>query len=233
MEEKRLRFNLNDFPKWPEINWIKFEIDNTVDALKKSIEINQNAFDAICNNLEQKIVKVKAENKEMDPQDLHQYIEHLHGLEERIVIELNGVQNSSVVIYGFAILENKLKMITEKLIADFEFDFPDKKGDLYVSDYWKILSGFLGEKISLIEKYYTPLKNQMVLRNVIIHQNNVAADDKYKLLKHLKTLKFNEFEGAYYLVNIENEYLGQLVNILSVFFKELIALIIVATNEKL
>ena len=231
MANKKLDINLNDFPEWSEINWINFEIDNTIDALRKSIEINQNSFNEICNDLELKISKLRKDNNNLNHQELDGFIEHLHGLEERIIVELNEVQNSSTVIYAFAIFENKLKMITEKIKNEFEFQLPTRQGDSYVSNYWKILKSFLEVEIDPIEKNYTKLKNQMVLRHVIIHQNNMLKDNQHKTLSRVKNIKLNEVDGNHYLVNIENIYLETLVVLVTTFFKELIIILTHHTNK--
>ena len=150
-----------------------------------------------------------------------------------IILELNNVQSSSIIVYSFAIFENKLKMICSKIQKDFQFDLLGKKSDSYTSEYWRILKSFSKLKIDTIEKYFTPIKCQMVLRNIIIHQNNVAQPDQFKTIYKLNGLIFNEFENEYYLVNIENIFIEQLIPKLEIFFRELLNILKSETNERL
>ena len=233
MIKKKYHLDLNNSPIWTEFNWIEFEIDNSIEALKKLHQINKEAFNSICNDLESKISKLRNENRTLNVQELEGYTQHLYGLEEQIILELNNVQSSSIIVYSFAIFENKLKMITEKVKKDFEFDLPNKKSDSYTSDYWKILRSFTNSKTNTIEKYFTPLKCQMILRNVIIHQNSFATKDQHKAIHKVKGLTFNEFEEQYFLVNIENVYIEQLVEKIETFFYELLNMIKLEANERL
>lgn len=233
---KKIHFNSNDLTLWSELYFIEFEIDNTIHALKKHIEINENAFNTMCNDLEIKITNLRSENEYLNEYDLHNYIVNIHEVEERIIVDLKCLQHSSTVIYAFSIFENKLKMICEKIINEFD-DFnkttKEKKGS-YVSYYWKILKSFLGAKINIVEKFFTPLKNQMILRNVITHQNNVIeTNSQLNTLSQIKFIKTNEFQKTHYLVNIENEYLEDLTVLIESFFRELIKVLTSYTNDKL
>ncbi|TDD99772.1 hypothetical protein [Flavobacterium cellulosilyticum] len=233
MTKKKLYLDLNNLPDWSEFNWIDFEVDNSIEAVKKLHQINKEAFNTICNDLESKISILRNENKALNADELGQYIQHLYGIEEQIILELNNVQSSSIIIYSFAIFENKLKMISEKVKRDFKFVLPTKKSDSYTSEYWKVLKSFADLKINSVEKYFTPIKSQMVLRNIIIHQNNVATKEQYKTIHKVPGLTFNEFEEQYYLVNIENIFIDQLVGRIEIFFRELLNIIKLETNERL
>lgn len=233
MTKKKYSLDLNNFPVWPEFNWIEFEVDNSIEAVKKLHIINKNAFNTICHDLENKISKLRDENKTLNVQELEQYTHHLYGLEEQIILELNNVQSSSIIIYSFAIFENKLKMISEKVQRDFKFVLSARKSDSYTSDYWKILKSFTKLKTNTVEKYFTPIKCQMILRNIIIHQNSIATKNQYKAIHKVPGLTFNEFEEQYYLVNIENIFIEQLVEKIEIFFQELLSIIKLETNERL
>lgn len=229
---KTYTFNLNDFPEWAEFNWIQFEIDNSIEALKKLYQINKDAFNTICHDLEDKVGRLRNNNAKLDAQELHDYTQHLYGLEEKTILELNNVQNSSIIIYVFAIFENKLKLISDKIQIDFKYEIAKQKSDSYTSEYWKTLKSF-SNKIGVIEKYLTPIKNQMILRNIIIHQNSIATANQYKTIGKLKGLTFNEFEGQHYLINIECSFIDQLIPRLEIFFKELLSILKSETNDRI
>ena len=220
-------------PDWPEFSWIQFEVDNSLDALKKLHEINQQAFNAICNDLESKISKLRIENNNLSGQELEQYEQHIYGLEERILLELNTVQNSSTIVYAFAIFENKLKLISDKIQQDFKFALPTTKSNSYTSEYWKILKNFSTAQINSMEKYFTPIKTQMVLRNIIIHQNSVATFDQHKTIRKVNGLKFNEFKNEYYLINVEYSFINELILKVETFFRALLEVIRYETNQRL
>ena len=48
MTKKKLSFDLNDITKWAEINWIKFEIYTSIDALKKLVILQNKGY---CNSM--------------------------------------------------------------------------------------------------------------------------------------------------------------------------------------
>jgi hypothetical protein len=233
MTKKNLTLDLNNFPEWSEFNWIEFEIVNSLEALKKLHQINREAFTNICIDLESKLFKLREDNKDLSTQDLSDYQQHLYGLEEQIILELNNVQNSSIIIYAFTIFENKLKMITDRIQNGFKFTVTTKNRDSYTSEYWKILKCFSKLKVEKLEKYFTPLKCQTVIRNIIVHQNNIASDKQFKSINKVKGLIFNEFEEQYFLVNIEYEFVEQLITRLEIFFRELLDILKSETNERI
>lgn len=233
MTKKNLTVDLNNFPEWSELNWIEFEIVNSLEALKKLHQINKEAFNTICVDLESKLSKLREDNKDLSTQDLSDYSQHLYGLEEQIILELNNVQNSSLIVYAFTIFENKLKMITDKIQNDFKFIVVTKNCNSYTSKYWKILKCFSKLKVEKLDKYFTPIKCQMVIRNIIVHQNNTASEKQFKTINKVKGLIFNEFEEQYFLVNIEYEFIEQLIPKLEIFFRELLEVLKSETNERI
>lgn len=149
MTKKKLSFNLNDFPKWAEINWIKFEIDTSIYALKKLVILQNEGFETLHNDLNNKISAEKILNIEMDEQDLDQYIAHLYQIDEEIIFELKRIQNISKVLSIFAFLESKLKVICDKLQNEFHTNFELGKTNSVFLGHWKFLrfNGFTSFEI--------------------------------------------------------------------------------------
>ncbi|OYU78889.1 MAG: hypothetical protein CFE23_16565 [Flavobacterium sp. BFFFF1] len=233
MTAKKYNLNSKDFPDWAEFNWIQFEIENSIDAFKKSVKIQQESHAQITADLHNNIAKLKLENSDnLDEQGLEQYVEHLYGLEERITAELGMLQNSSSIIFAFAIFENKLRLICEKLKSDFDFEC-NVKTDSYASDYWKMLKNFLDAEINSVEKYYSQIRHQNIVRHIIIHQNSVANQQEFKTLKRFKGLKFIKFQNSFYLNSIENYFIENLVTLIQTFFKELLIVVKNKTNDVL
>ncbi len=233
MTKKSIHFDLNNFPKWNEFNWIKYEIDNSLEALRKLHEINKNAYDEIYFDLEEKISRLKEDNKDLSQEDLSHFIQHSYGIDEQIVLELDMVQKSSLIIYAFAIFENKLKILTEKIKKDFKINISSKKSNSYTSDYWRILRCFSELNIISIEKFFISLKCQMIIRNIIVHQNNILNIKQYKNIRRFNGLTFNEFEDNFFLVKIENEFIEQLILEIELFFSQLLLIIKYESNNRL
>nr|WP_288834476.1 hypothetical protein [uncultured Flavobacterium sp.] len=231
MTKKKLSFDLNNITKWAEINWIKFEIYTSIDALKKLVILQNEGFEIVHKDLNNKISEVRSLNKQMDEQNLDQYITHLYGIDEEIISELKRIQNISKVISIFAILESKLKVIRDKIQNDFKPNFELKKTNSVFLGHWKFLRLFLNDKIVKSEKYFTPIFNQMEVRNIFNHQDGIATKEQYDKLLHIEGLKFREFEKMFYLENIEEIFIENLFLKIESFLNELLKELQDRTNE--
>jgi len=231
MTKKKLSFDLNSVTKWTEISWIKFEINTSIDALKKLVILQNEGFEIIHKDLNTKISKVRSINTQMDEQDLDQYITHLYGIDEEIIAELKRIQNITKVISIFAILESKLKVIRDKIQNDFKPNFELGKTNSVFLGHWKFLRLFFNDKNVKSEKYFTPIFNQMEVRNICNHQDGIATKEQYAKLLHLEGLKFKEFEEMFYLESIDEIFIENLFLKMESFLNELLKELRDRTNE--
>ncbi|WP_106914604.1 hypothetical protein [Chryseobacterium aurantiacum] len=206
---------------WTEIFLIEYDISLSIDALKAMIDLQNRAYSVLDAELYMKIKSTRRDNGSMNENELEQYIGHLHGIEESILLEMENIQTANQIGAIFSVFENKMKMICEKLKKYFNFDFPKKEGS-YIPYYWKILKGFLEEESNQVERYYTPICNKYTTRNVLQHQNNVANKRQFEAFKHLKEIETIEFENEHHIIKIDSRFCEVLLFEINLFFEKLI-----------
>lgn len=231
MTKMNLSFDLKNITKWTEIYLIKFEIETSIDALKKLVTLQNESFEMINNELNTNIVEVKSHNQQMDEADLDQYIAHLYGIDEEIISELKRIQNISQVISIFAVLESKLKVIRDKIQNDFKPNFELGKTNSVLLGHWKFFRLFFDYQSLKSEKYFTSIFNQMEVRNICNHQDGIATKEQYAKLSNIDGLNFREFEELFYLEGIDKIFIENLFLKTESFLGELLKELRDKTNE--
>ena len=231
MENKR-KFGIanSNITPWPKIFWIKYDIDISIEALKKMIDLQNNSYYDLDEQLFKKIKATRRTNGFKSEEELEQYVSHLHGIEESIISELRKIQITNQINAIFSMFENKLKMICERLNGDYNLSLPEKKAP-YITYYWKALQNFIQKNSAQLEKYFTPIYNKYVVRNVLSHQDSLAEKKQYESFKHLKNIMTIESEDKYYIYEIDKLFCSTLITELELFFKNLLQALEEKTNK--
>ncbi|WP_343614113.1 hypothetical protein [Flavobacterium sp.] len=232
MALKKISFDLNDYPKWSEINWLRYETLNSVDAARNLIFMQREMIGKAKVQLHEKIKSSESENSQMERGTLDQYLEHLYGIEERIAAELVRVASVSDVSIVLSIFESKLKVICDRIIRDFGGELPLGSNSV-IHKYWKFLRAFLDQHIGMVESSYTYIKNTYVLRNVLVHQDASAKEEQFNSLRGLKNIEIDKFEQNYYVTKIGDGFVDELADKIAVFFTEVFNCLQIKTNELL
>lgn len=226
---RKFGITLNNPTPWPEIFWIQYDIDTSIEALKKMIDLQNNSYYDLDEQLFRKIKTTRRTSGFKTEEEVEQYVSHLHGIEESIVAELRKIQVANQINAVFSIFENKLKMICDKLNRDYNFQLPEKKSP-YIPYYWKTLQNFLEEGSNQTEKYYTPIYNKYVVRNVLNHQDSIAEKKQYDMFKHIENIMTIESHDKYYIYEIDQSFCSILIDQIEVFFKKLLQTLKEKTN---
>lgn len=229
-ESKKLGIKHNIEKTWSQFYSIKFEIDISLDAVKKMISIQNNSLWELDEELDKKIKATSRSSAFETEQELDMYVSHLHGIEESIIVEFGKIQVANHISAIFSIFENKLKSLCDKLDKDFQVEPIEKKGS-YIPYYWKILQTFLKDNSKPIEKLYTPIYNKYVVRNVMHHQDGIAKKSQYQMFKHLTNIETLESEETYYIYEISPSFCNTLVTEIELFFRILLAAVKEKTTE--
>lgn len=227
----KFSFDLNNFPKWHEFNWIDFEISNSFFALKRLIILQNESFIQIREELDKKIKATERENGNLEEEQVYQYVEYLHGAEDRIINELEIIQDSSQITTAFSIFESKLKLICDKINHSFNFNFEDLKTKSYTEKHWNYIKAFIENDILSTQNKFLEIKNLSVIRNIIVHQNLIATIKQYNRVKTIDSLNFNEFNNSYYLFSIDLTFINELISKMEIFFEELLNKLEYRTNQ--
>jgi hypothetical protein len=228
---KKISLNLNAFPLWSEIYWIEYEINNSIYALRKMITFQDESFESISKDLTNKILKLEFENQNMNKADLESYRSHIFGLDEQILIDLKRIQDFNKIISIYSMTESKLKSTSIKIEAEFNTNFDLSKSNSVFLKNWKFFRCFLEEKIVLVEKYFTPIINQIEIRNIINHQDGIATSTQYKGLSDIKGITFVKSKDMYYITLIDEIFINNLLDKIEIFFEALLNAIKIKTNE--
>lgn len=229
MTAKKITFNLNDYPKWADINWLRFETLNSIDAIRKLISMQREMLKTVQNDLHEKINSTEKENEKMDKQTLEQYVEHLYGMEERMTSELVRVVNVADISTVLSIFESKLKVICDRIIADFGEELPAESNSV-IHKHWKFLRDFLGEHLGKAESPYTYIKNTYVLRNILVHQDSEAEKKQFKSISGLKNIELVNLDQGYYVRTIDDKFIDDLTDRIELFFVEAFKSLQIKTN---
>ncbi|WP_143394930.1 hypothetical protein [Flavobacterium sp. 2] len=181
-------------------------------------------------DLHLKIKSTERDNGNMDGDMLEQYLDHLYGIEERIASELVRVAGISDVSIVLSVFESKLKVICDRIIADFGGELKSVSNSV-IDKYWKFLRDFLGEFIGKVENSYTFIKNTYVLRNVLVHQDAIAKKEQSNSLNGLKNIEIVEFEGNFYVTKIGDKFTDDLADQIESFFIKVFTGLQMKTNE--
>lgn len=230
MALKRISFDLNDYPKWSEISWLQYETLTSVEAFRNLISMQREIIGRSQHDLHLKIKSTERDNGSMDGDMLEQYLDQLYGIEERIASELVRVAGISDVSIVLSVFESKLKVICDRIIADFGGELKSVSNSV-IDKYWKFLRDFLGEFIGKVENSYTYIKNTYVLRNVLVHQDAIAKKEQFNSLNGLKNIEIVEFEGNFYVTKIGDKFTDDLADQIESFFIKVFTGLQMKTNE--
>lgn len=231
MTKKKFSINLNSFPKWGEINWIDLEITNSIFALEKLIGVQDEALHKVEDDLFRKIKNTERSNGNLDEMTLDMYVEHLHGIEQRIVLEFERIQDSSQITTIFSIFESKLKLVCDKIYSEFQFKPEPKKTNSIIHKHWHFLNSFLQDDIRPLEKHFTPIYNRNTIRNIIVHQNSIADVKQYNELKNFDGISFYENINSFHIYEISKNFIRELLALVKLFFEILIKILVQKTNK--
>jgi len=192
--------------RWSELFYWKLDIEVSLDALRK-LNSNQET------NLDKSIQKLK----EIMISDEQYSFE----LEEYTVKGMENNHRYSMILIIFSFFESKLKFFAERTAKEFQitFSLPESQKQDYIHLYYKFFNDKLGVNLKEIEKYYTPIKQQKVIRNAIAHQSGIICENKVTRIQGLSVNELKEIEI------LKDEYVLFLIDKVEKFFLEFIKLV--------
>jgi len=219
----QIDFNKIRLFKWGELHYEEFETNIGIDALILLNENQENTF----NQLKVKLIKDIKEDKNLqfiNSEYFASYYQHMYEIEEITLDKLKLHQRYAILLSVFSFFEGRLKSISEKIEHHFEFKIKidDLNSNNHVLKYWNYLLKVYELNIEKIEPYFTPIKQQTIVRNIIAHQEGYLKGGEQKKITIVPGLLLKEF-GSITQIEITNtEYFSNLVKKIKSFFKELI-----------
>lgn len=212
-----------DSLKWEELYFFEFEIEIGLEAFhalnssqEKMLKLTKEKFDKF-------IAEDEALNS-IEPRDQGSYYSQFFEREEMTINELQRQQRYSMVLSVFSFFEGKLKSICQQIESSFNFKI--KIDDLNSQDdlmrYWKFLEKVFEIDTKSIEIFFTPIKQQKIVRNIIAHQDGIVDKDKRKKIVIVRGLSVKEFGDEAIIELQDSTYVLYLLEKMGSFFKKLI-----------
>lgn len=231
--EKKINFNNIHLFKWGELYYIEMENELVIDAIRK-LNINQEKSLAQIKKDFEEILKKDKFLNHIEPELQGSYYSQFFEIEERTIKELQQQQRYSIVLATYSFFEGRLKSIC-KLIEDtfdFKIKLDDLKNDEYLTKYWNYLKKVYEIETQSIEPFFTPVKQQKIIRNIIAHQEGIIHKQQIDKITLVKGLTIREFGDIRQIEIGKNEFVTYLLDNMESFFKKLLITIDKKYSEK-
>ena len=161
--------NTSDFFKnWDELQWLEFEITNSIDAMKELLIYMEKSWLISQEKLSGEIKKFE----ESLGEDEQQY-NHPYEFEQRLMGEIKSRAYFAVFLSSYAIFEGSVNKICK--LIEHEFQFEKKMEDFNSNKYLKSNENYLKEvykvNVNKIQPQWSKLSNYSNLRNVMSHED--------------------------------------------------------------
>jgi hypothetical protein len=206
---------------WEDLNYTEVENEIGVEAFKK-----------LCTNQESSLKITEQEFKELvniefstlKPEEQGSYYMQIFQRDELMIKELLRQQRYSLCLSIFSFFEGRLKTICTQIEHDFNFRI--KINDLNSNEdllkYWNYLIKVFELDAANLEKYFTPIKQQKIVRNLIAHQNGMPRTEQEKKLNIVEGIQLEQYEGFCQIVINDPAYIINLLDAMYFFLKELL-----------
>ncbi|UTW61684.1 hypothetical protein KFE98_16970 [bacterium SCSIO 12741] len=210
---------------WGELTYFEFEVNLGVQSLWK---FEQNLTSSLADSLSEFKQAIESDEtlKAQEPEFEGQYFYQFYGQEEQILEELRNRQNHALTLSIYSFFEGQLRSMCG--LIESSFDFKIKLKDLGSQEdlmlYWNYLTKVYEINPGTLEKFFTPIKQNKVIRNAIAHQGGVLNNNQYKKADKRKEigLQFPVVHNGYSIEFVESRFFQFLLTQMDEFLKELI-----------
>ncbi|RZK02306.1 MAG: hypothetical protein EOO46_18645 [Flavobacterium sp.] len=195
-------------------------------------EIGIEAFNKLCSNQEESLKSTQKEFKEfvggelakLHPDDQSSYYMQIFQRDEMIIKELLRQQRYSLCLSIFSFFEGRLKSICSQIENKFNYKIKvdDLNGNEDLLKYWNYLVKVYELELASLEKYFTPIKQQKIVRNLIAHQNGMPRGDQEKKINIVKGITLEKYDNFSQIVITDPIYILDLLTKMDEFLKELL-----------
>lgn len=202
---------------------IELDIEITIDAITSILEEQSLIIKKTKSKIE-KTIKNDDYFKKLKIEDRSDYINQVYGFETSAIDEIYSHQMNSLCLLTYSVIEGRLKNICQFLENKYQYKI--KIEDLSTNDdlmrYWNYLTKVYEINPDKVEKYFTPIKQQKVVRNIIAHQDGKPRKEQVSKLIIVKGLEIKDYGKNYQVLIKGNDYIEFLLYNANHFFKELL-----------
>lgn len=209
---------------WDNLYYIELENEVGIESFKK-----------LCDNQEASLMTTEQEFKELvtgemkklHPDDQSSYYMQIFERDEMIIKEILRQQRYALCLSIFSFFEGRLKALCT--LIENKFNFKLKVGDLNGNEdllrYWNYLEKVFEVEVGPLEKYYTPIRHQKAVRNLIAHQNGIPRPEQAKKINIVKGLALQALGEFQQIVIHDPIYIMDLLDRMELFLKELLLVV--------
>lgn len=205
-----------------DLYYENFETELGIDALRILILNQESSFQIIKAKFDEAVKNDKTLN-ELEEEHQGSYYMQIFEREELMIEKLKRQQRFSVCLSIFSFCEGRLKSLCEMIAREFTFKI--KLDDLNSSEdlmrYWNYLEKVFELTTTKIEPFFTPIKQQKIVRNVIAHQDGNVRPDQVKKINIVTGLQLHPGYEGQILEITDTTYILYLLDKSESFFKEL------------
>ena len=207
--------------KWTDLFSLSLEINSSIKIITNLIIANEELLLEMAKKLdERKLSELKNIEQELK---LSYEMSNFYHEEIAINSSISTIRKSMLVTI-FTFFESNLLRISKLAEAEFKpkIKINDLSGNDYIHQYWIYLTKVIELDKTKYERYYTPIKQQKVIRNKISHHNGKLDNSASDKLKNIIT----ETEGLTvqdnYIMILDSKYLKNLLEKSRLFFEHLL-----------
>ncbi|WP_412987661.1 hypothetical protein [Pontimicrobium sp. IMCC45349] len=188
----KLKFNLNDIHlyDWGELYWFDNNVDISLSAIHLLINNQEKSLKEHYLKLKKKREK-ELPNVPIEYRDSYEqhFFEHADMTIERLAFFQRGLILGSIFIQ----IESDMKELINLISEEFKICFNDVKDNM-IQQYWKFLVNDFKIETDGVEKYFTPIVNEKIVRNAISHQGSYLTNEQLESFHPKNGIKLKGYE---------------------------------------
>jgi len=160
----------------------------------------------------------------LHPDDQGSYYMQIFERDEMIIREILRQQRYALCLSIFSFFEGRLKALCTVIENKFNFKLKveDLNGNEDLLRYWNYLAKVFEVEVGPLEKYYTPIRNQKIVRNLIAHQNGIPRPEQVKKINIVRGIALKASGEVHQIIIHDPIYILDLLDRMELFLKELL-----------
>jgi hypothetical protein len=206
---------------WEDLYYTEVENEIGIEAFKRLCANQENSLKTTEQEFKQ---LVNAELSTLQPEDQGSYYMQIFQRDEMMIRELLRQQRYSLCLSIFSFFEGRLKGICSQI--EHKFSFRIKVDDLNSNEdllkYWNYFIKVFELDVDNLEKHFTPIKQQKIVRNLIAHQNGMPRPEQEKKINIVDGIRLEKYEAFCQVIIADPVYIINLLGVMNTFLKELL-----------
>lgn len=212
--------------KWKELYFQEFEIEIAIEAIRNSIDYQDNYWSEIKEKFDETIKNDVTFNSLEDGYQ-SSYYGQFYSRENDVLDEIKKQQLSSSCLLIYSFFESRLNTICQLIEDDNSFEeklskIKKKGNDGYIKKYCKYLISVYGIKAYEVQPYIDSIDKYKTVRNCIAHNDGILKPNQKDELGLIDGVSIREFEDSFFLEIVDKVFLINIIDSMSSFYKNIL-----------